>query len=163
MVSVLRYISPTFAAVMPESEKMVAVVEVPVILVPEYHCALLPAAPVAPVKAIWKVKYLWMMMLPPSRETGISTVPPVLTAVVTEMVTVGWVASVSTEVVTPVGAMILLLSTAAGIWSAPHMATMVVVVLPAFAALVLPGKVDKETSGVVCPQVWTNYPRGQLL
>jgi hypothetical protein len=129
------------AEVIPDPEKIVAVVDVPVILLPEYHCELLPEAP---VKAIWNVKYLWMMMLPLSRDTGMSTVPPVLTAVVTEIVIVGCVASVSTEVVTPLGAMILLLSTAAGIWLAPHIATTVVVVLPALAAEVLPGKVKES-------------------
>ena len=141
IVSVLRYMSPTFAAVMPETENIVAVVLVPVILLPEYHWELLPDAP---VKAIWNVKYLWMMILPLSRDTGISTVPPVFTEVATVIVMVGCVASVSTEVVTPAGAMILELSTAAGIWFAPHIATMVVVVLPAFAAFVLPGKVKNR-------------------
>jgi hypothetical protein len=144
MVDVLRYISPTWASVTPEPEKVVAVVLVPVMPVPEYHWALEPASPVAPVKAIWKVKYLWMIILPFSRDTGMSTVPPWVTAVVTDIVTVGCVGSVSTEVVTPEGAMICELSTEAATWLAPHIATTVVVVLPALAAEMLPGKVKES-------------------
>ena len=144
MVEVLRYMSPTWARVTPDPEKEVAVVLVPVIPVPEYHCALVPDSPVAPVKAIWKVKYLWMIMLPLSKDTGMSTVPPCVTEVLTVMVTVGWVGSVSTEVVTPSGAIMPEFTTVAGIWFAPHMAITVVVVLPALAALMLPEKVKES-------------------
>jgi hypothetical protein len=129
---------------MPEPEKAVAVVLVPVIFVPEYHWALEPAVPVAPVKAISKVNFLWITIFPLSRDTGISTVPPEVTDVSTEIVTVGVVVSVSTEVVTPEGAVIALLSTEAGIWLAPHMARTVVVVLPALAAFVEPAKVNES-------------------
>ena len=45
-VEVFRYISPTTAEATPEPLKMVAVVDVPVIPVPEYH--LPPAVPVCP-------------------------------------------------------------------------------------------------------------------
>ena len=144
MVSVFRYMSPTFAEEIPEPENTVAVVLVPVILLPVYHWALEPAAPVAPVKAMPKVNCLWITILPLSRETGISTVPPAVTLVSTEMVTVGDVVSVSTEVVTPEGAVIALLSTAAGTWVGPLIATIVVVVLPALAALVVPAKVKES-------------------
>jgi hypothetical protein len=136
--------SPTFAEEIPDPENMVAVVLVPVILFPEYHWALDPAAPVAPVKAIPKVNCLWITILPLSRETGISTVPPAVTDVSTEIVTVGDVVSVSTEVVTPEGAVMALLSTAAATWLAPHMAMTVVVVLPALAAEVEPAKVNES-------------------
>jgi hypothetical protein len=60
------------------------------------------------------------------------------------MVTVGDVVSVSTDVVTPEGAVIALLSTAAGTWVGPLIATIVVVVLPALAALVVPAKVKES-------------------
>ena len=108
-----RYISPTLAEVIPDPEKIVAVVDVPVILLPEYHCELLPEAP---VKAIWNVQYLWMMMLPLSSDTGMYTVPPVLTAVVTDTVIVAYEASLSTAGETPLGARIVRVSPAAGLW-----------------------------------------------
>ena len=73
-----------------------------------------------------------------------STVPPVLTAVVTEIVIVGCVASVSTEVVTPLGATMAELSTDAATCVPPHMAMTVVVVLPATAAEVLPANVNES-------------------
>ena len=136
--------SPTLASVIPEPEKTVAVVLVPVIFVPEYHWALDPAVPVAPVKAISKVNFLWITIFPLSRDTGISTVPLEVTDVSTEIVTVGVVVSVSTEVVTPEGAVIALLSTAAGTWVGPLIATIVVVVLPALAALVVPANVKES-------------------
>ena len=44
-MDVFRYMSPTFALETPEPENTVAVVEVPVMPVPEYHCALLPFEP----------------------------------------------------------------------------------------------------------------------
>ena len=86
---VFRYMSPTFAAVIPLSLKMVAVVLVPVIFVPVYHCAEVPADPVAPLNAIWKVNSLWMVMFPLSSWTGMSTTPPVVTVFATDMVRVG--------------------------------------------------------------------------
>ena len=49
---------------MPLSLKMVAVVLVPVIFVPVYHCAEEPVAPGLPLNAIWKVNSLWIVMFP---------------------------------------------------------------------------------------------------
>ena len=76
-----------------------------------------------------------------SNETGMSTVPPAVTAVETLMVIVGCVGSVSTDVVTPVGETMLALDTLAGICSVPRIAITVVVVLLASAALTPPGNV----------------------
>ena len=111
MVLVFRYISPTWAFDTPEPENAVAVVEVPVIPVPEYHCAL---NPVCPLNEIWKVNILWIVILPLSMDTGISTTPPSVTVFAILIVIVGWVGSVSTEVVTPVGATMFELLTEAG-------------------------------------------------
>ena len=48
-VDVLRYISFTRAFATPDPVNAVAVVDVPVIPVPEYHCdPVVPVAPVAP-------------------------------------------------------------------------------------------------------------------
>ena len=141
MVLVFRYISPTCAFDTPDPEKDVAVVEVPVIPVPEYHCALYP---VCPRKEIWKVNILWMVILPLSIETGISTIPPVATELDTEIVIVGCVGSVSTDVETPLGATMAELSTDAATCVPPHMAMTVVVVLPATAAEVLPANVNES-------------------
>jgi len=43
--------SPILASATPEPEKIVAVVLVPVIPVPVYHCAPAPVSPVAPCLA----------------------------------------------------------------------------------------------------------------
>ena len=83
-------------------------------------------------------------MFPLSSVTGISTVPPSVTVLAMLIVIVGCVGSVSTEVVTPVGATILELLTDAGTCVPPHMAMTVVVVLPAAAADVLPAKVNES-------------------
>ena len=138
---VFRYISPTWAFATPELENAVAVVEVPVIPVPEYHCALYP---VWPLNEIWKVNILWIVILPLSMDTGISTTPPSVTVFAILIVIVGWVGSVSTEVVTPVGATMFELLTEAGTWLPPHMAMTVVVVLPATAAEIPPAKLNES-------------------
>ena len=70
-----------------------------------------------------------------------STVPPWVTVLATAMVNVGSVVLVSLVTVTPEGFTTSSRSTDAGICDAPHMATTVVVVLPAMAFVVSPRKV----------------------
>ena len=82
-----------------------------------------------------------LMVMSPSTTTGILTTPAVVKEVLAEIVRVGDMASVSLVTVIPLGLVTLVRSTVAAICSEPRMAMICVVQLPAFAALVLPGKV----------------------
>jgi hypothetical protein len=72
--------------------------------------------------------------------TGILITPPVVTEVVTEMVRVGDVVLLSEDTVTPAGFVISDTITLQGTCEEPCMAMIWVVVVPALAALVVPGK-----------------------
>lgn len=99
----------------------------------------LPELPVEPVNAMEKLNVLSMTMSEPIC-TGMVTFPADVTEVDTEMVTVGEVVLVSTLTVTPLGAVISDVTTLHATCVAPCNATTCVVVLPALAALVVPGK-----------------------
>ena len=102
--------------------------------------AAAPVPPVAPVSAMPTENCL-VIVISPSTVTGMVTRPAEVNDVLAVMVSVGAVVSVFFVTVMPVGAVIAVRSTLALTCSEPHMAMTCVVQLPAFAAVVVPGKV----------------------
>ena len=98
-----------------------------------------PCAPVAPLNAMAKLNSLTIVTSPMC--TGIRTTPPEVTLPLTATVSVGEVLSESIVTVTPAGLDTSDSTTLAGTCSAPRIATICVVTLPASAALVDPGNV----------------------
>ena len=82
-----------------------------------------------------------IVTVPLSRLTGISTTPAVVKDVLAVIVRVGAVASPSEATVIPVGLVIVVGFTDAGICCAPRIAMIWVVQVPAFAAFTVPGNV----------------------